>query len=67
MYAISASQPTAITSRTQPATDTRVGVAGFVGCVVFGADGGEDSTADIAESFGYRLIVCGKRMSECVM
>jgi hypothetical protein len=44
-----------------------VGVAGFVGCVVFGADGGEDSTADIAESFGYRLIVCGKRMSECVM
>ena len=24
---------------------------------MFGADGGEDSTADIAESFGYRLTV----------
>ena len=45
-------------SQPYPATDTRVGVAGFVGCVVFGADGGEDSTADIAESFECRLIVC---------
>jgi len=67
VYPISTSQPTAIASRTQPATDTRVGVAGFVGWVVFGADGGEDSTADIAESFGCRLIVCGRCMSECVV